>query len=159
MKTLLAILFALLALFLVGRGAYEAMTYATSVVPPGEYAGIIKLGVVCILCLMFGGLFLIAVLAATAVAARIGEVIGGRLDWQLQRLLNRYSPVRRVFVGMKFMDSRQDKSFIFTVTAIDKENDKATVVSDKLYWGAIEHSYSIRVLKLHLADGTVTRVK
>jgi hypothetical protein len=62
----------LLALF----GVYEIIVAAQSLVPPGEYQGLIKLLVTLVMICVCGGIFFLATVLLTSVFAGLGHIVG-----------------------------------------------------------------------------------
>jgi hypothetical protein len=156
MKILLSILFGALALFLTIFGAYSAINYATSVVPPGEYAGLIKLAVTCVLILTFGGLLLLVGVVGTTAAAALGGVLGIMLETGWEKFLNQFSPYRRIWVGMKFQETKGG-AFSSTITALNK--GMATVECAETKWNrGLSQQWAVRIIKARLASGDIKRV-
>jgi hypothetical protein len=155
MKILLSILFGALALFLTIFGAYSAINYATSVVPPGEYAGLIKLAVTCVLILTFGVGLDVVVVGTTAPAA-LGGVLGIMLATGWEKFLNQFSPYRRIWVGMKFQETKGG-AFSSTITALNK--GMATVECAETKWNrGLSQQWAVRIIKARLASGDIKRV-
>jgi hypothetical protein len=75
-QTGFSILFGIIGGLLSSLGVYRVILAAQALVPPGEYRGLIKLGVVVVLVLVCGTLFLIAIGFAAAVCAILGRIVG-----------------------------------------------------------------------------------
>jgi hypothetical protein len=75
-ETGFSILFGAIGVLLALFGAYEVISAAQGMVPPGEYRGLIRLGVTLVLILVCGGIFFVGTIFLTAFFICLGYVTG-----------------------------------------------------------------------------------
>jgi len=157
MKTLFSVLFGCLAFALMIFLCYFTVSSAVDLVPSGEWAGLIKLGVVILLIAAFGGvgalLSIVVIALASFTGFFIGEVVSGWWHKFQETFLFKYG----VKVGAQYKATiKYQTGLIYTVTKIDGTNITLTSTD---HVGSFPHDWNIRFLRGQLRNGQLVRIK
>lgn len=154
MNKILSWLFGSIMVVALGLLAYFAVTYPMSLVPAGEWQGLIKLGVALVVITSLGGAYILFGAVLVTLSIFFGEAITKNITGTVRKLKEKFTWKLQIVEGGRYNEQVRGNFTVEKINGIMVE-----VKYEQVVWGSQKGSMPLHQFRRLLEYEEITRLK